>query len=615
VIDLGGAAGTVLNQARVEKNAVLNDGDQLTFGEYRIEVGLAPFEPAMQQAGVDAEMHAGPSVAEVVAVYNRTVLDVQHVGQTKNRRSSAPALLAFGGLLMLAGAGAFANDAIQDWDAHAAARTEAAASGRPAPAEPGTGFGGLGVVLAFLGLVPFGLGVVRLGDRGLSRYTIGEAEGAAFTAPTRGLPNADDFALVEGGEHGDATLRFAPGMTGDVTLGDHSLTLAELVASGRAANDGRTFSFPLPEGARCKVEHEGLVFHVNSVPRAKHFASRSEADKPFWLFTAASLVGLGGLLTLAHLAMPDGESMGLDDRLAENRFVGYISQPDDAPEPEPIPDDTDEDQAEAGGQGRRHTGDEGRAGNPAVTKARGLYSMKGPKDAIPQIARDFDPSLAAREAGILGQMKQDSGHFLASPFGQAFAQGNEDEDVWGSLHGEEVGEAFGVGGLGLVGTGRGGGGTGAGTIGLGAVGLIGKGSGGGPGAGVGSGGDRYGNGGNGLAFNRKKKKIPRINIAKPIGGNGMDKDIIRRVVRAHINEIRHCYNQGLVRDPNMQGRVAIQFSIGPTGAVPKAFVSQQSIGDRSVASCMATAVKRWRFPRPPGGGHVIVTYPFVVNPG
>ncbi|WP_106093242.1 Ig-like domain-containing alpha-2-macroglobulin family protein [Enhygromyxa salina] len=58
-----------------------------------------------------------------------------------------------------------------------------------------------------------------------------------------------------------------------------------------------------------------------------------------------------------------------------------------------------------------------------------------------------------------------------------------DGDAWGGLMDEEIGEAYGVGGLGLRGTGRGGGGTGEGTIGLGNVGTIGKGGGGGSGYG------------------------------------------------------------------------------------------------------------------------------------
>jgi Ca-activated chloride channel family protein len=87
--------------------------------------------------------------------------------------------------------------------------------------------------------------------------------------------------------------------------------------------------------------------------------------------------------------------------------------------------------------------------------------------AIPQLARIVDPDAAARHAGILGVVAQESGHFLASPHGGAFAAGDDDEDVWGGLTGSEIGEASGVGGLGLSGTGRGGGGTGLGAIGFG----------------------------------------------------------------------------------------------------------------------------------------------------
>jgi TonB family protein len=233
--------------------------------------------------------------------------------------------------------------------------------------------------------------------------------------------------------------------------------------------------------------------------------------------------------------------------------------------------------------------------------------MKGPKDAIPQMARNFDPDMMARNAGILGMIQQDSGHFLASPYGGAFAVGNDDEDVWGGLTGTEIGEAFGVGGLGLVGTGRGGGGTGEGTIGLGNVGLIGKGGGGGTGSGYGR--------GSGAGFGGRGKRVPQVRQAMAQVKGALDKDIIRRIVRAHIMEVRHCYNQGLVRDPNLKGRVAVQFTIGPTGKVPVAVVAQSSLKDGSVANCVAKAVKRWTFPKPQGGGNVVVTYPFVLEPG
>ncbi len=242
---------------------------------------------------------------------------------------------------------------------------------------------------------------------------------------------------------------------------------------------------------------------------------------------------------------------------------------------------------------------------PQSASKAGLYAMKGPKDAIPSMARNFDPDTSFRDAGLLGMMAAESGHFLASPYGGAFAVGGDDNDVWGGLTGTEVGEAYGVGGLGLVGTGRGGGGTGEGTIGLGSTGLVGKGGGSGSGYGRGS----------GAGFGGRGTRVPTVRQAKAEVQGSLDKDIIRRIVRAHINEVRFCYNQGLARDPNAKGRIAVQFTIGATGSVPSAVVAETTMKDINVAHCITQAVRRWTFPKPPGGGNVVVTYPFILEPG
>ncbi len=95
----------------------------------------------------------------------------------------------------------------------------------------------------------------------------------------------------------------------------------------------------------------------------------------------------------------------------------------------------------------------------------------------------------------------------------------------------------------------------------------------------------------------------------------LDKDVIRKVVRAHINEIRVCYNHGLARDPTLAGKVGLQFTIGPDGTVTKSIVesSTLSAADRTTADCIAAAPLRWRFPEPEGGGSVIITYPFILE--
>jgi len=151
--------------------------------------------------------------------------------------------------------------------------------------------------------------------------------------------------------------------------------------------------------------------------------------------------------------------------------------------------------------------------------------------------------------------------------------------------GSETGEAYGVGGLGL------------GTEALGRGGGLGT------------------TGGGGTGFGHRGKKVPRVRGAKAKVKGALDKDIIRRIVRAHINEVRYCYNKGLVVDPSLEGRVAIQFTIGPTGKVPVAVVASTTLSDKKVGQCIAKSVKRWKFPKPTGGGVVVVTYPFVLSPG
>ncbi len=219
----------------------------------------------------------------------------------------------------------------------------------------------------------------------------------------------------------------------------------------------------------------------------------------------------------------------------------------------------------------------------------------GTTPAIPQMARTFDPASASDAWG---------GPLTNRPYSLKTFNLNDDEDVWGGLTGTEVGEAYGVGGLGLVGTGRGGGGVGEGAIGLGNTGLIGRG-----GGGASSG---YGRGA-GAGFGGRGRRIPRVRQVNAKVSGGMDKDIVRRIVRAHINEVRYCYNQGLARDPSLGGRVSIQFTIGPTGKVPVAVVAETTLRDKDFANCIAKAVKRWKFPKP-SASTVQVTSPFVLSP-
>jgi hypothetical protein len=111
------------------------------------------------------------------------------------------------------------------------------------------------------------------------------------------------------------------------------------------------------------------------------------------------------------------------------------------------------------------------------------------------------------------------------------------------------------------------------------------------------------------------RSAPRREATNVLVKGALSKVAIRRVVRAHLDEVRHCYNQRLVRNPTLAGRVVVQFTIGPRGDVPVAVVRESNLSDGSVGNCIAKAVKTWEFPAPEGGGNVVVSYPFALEPG
>jgi TonB family protein len=184
----------------------------------------------------------------------------------------------------------------------------------------------------------------------------------------------------------------------------------------------------------------------------------------------------------------------------------------------------------------------------------------------------------------------------------------EDEDsvaVLGSMWGDSIGEAFGAGGLGLVGTGTSDGGAGVGDgIGLGSIGTIGRGAGTGTGAGYGSGSGR---------LDRSPSRV-QVQPGETAVVGALDKDIIRRVVQRHMNRFRYCYERQLVTNPNLQGKVLVRFVISTTGAVSSAQDAGSTLPDEAVKACVLRTYQSMQFPAP-SGGIVVVTYPIVFHPG
>lgn len=165
------------------------------------------------------------------------------------------------------------------------------------------------------------------------------------------------------------------------------------------------------------------------------------------------------------------------------------------------------------------------------------------------------------------------------------------EEAPGALIGDQVGSNSGHGGLGLRGTGGGGGGVGEGTIGLGRFG-----SGGGSGSGSGA-------------------VVPRVRPGVAGVTGSLSPEIIQRVVRRHINEVRYCYERALTEAPALAGRIEAIWTIAADGSVPVATIASDTVGSDAVSRCLVSVIHRWTFPAPEGGGIVRVTYPFVFGAG
>ncbi|MBX7196251.1 MAG: DUF2330 domain-containing protein, partial [Sandaracinaceae bacterium] len=96
-----------------------------------------------------------------------------------------------------------------------------------------------------------------------------------------------------------------------------------------------------------------------------------------------------------------------------------------------------------------------------------------------------------------------------------------------------------------------------------------------------------------------------------VSGGGLSSEVVRRVMRRHINEIRFCYEQELASIPTMSGIAELTFTISEEGTVSEAEVTLPSPGlSPRVVGCIRLALRRWSFPSAEGGvahAHAAVT--------
>jgi hypothetical protein len=315
--------------------------------------------------------------------------------------------------------------------------------------------------------------------------------------------------------------------------------------------------------------------------------------------TGAVALGTLLLLLLVRAVPSDPHALSLDDVGRSLRMAAAHVIPPVVAEPAHVAGRG----PAGGGAPTASAGPRGAAGDRAARPADARRATKGP--AVRQDARAV--AAFVRDSSLLAVLDGQRGGAFAEVIAEAPALGDQAEDVLAHLDGRVVASAYGVGGLDVSGTGEGGADTGrpmlGGAPGLPTIGRF-----------AGESGRERGYRDNVGPLARREPRALQFIVQPTIVRGSLDKEIVRRIVRQHLNEVRFCYEQALVRRPSLAGRIVAQFTIAPTGRVLASALQSSSLGEASVDACIVEATRRWEFPRPAGGGVVVVSYPFQLSP-
>ncbi len=276
-----------------------------------------------------------------------------------------------------------------------------------------------------------------------------------------------------------------------------------------------------------------------------------------------------------------------------------------------------------GGTVTRAKGEEGSMGNPNSKPSGARYGVMGPSDGkndSPAREETKKALAEAQEFGMIGLMNTPAGgdpNAPAAPWGRddkapaapaaAASAASPPADALsarGNMWGDQIGDSFGAGGVGLKGVGEGGGGRSEG-IGLGNIGTLGHGAGTGTGQGFGSGSGRLGG--------AHSSKAPTIRQGAITVNGRLPPEVISRIVRQNFGRFRLCYENGLRSNPTLQGRVATRLVIGRDGAVSQSSDGGSDLPDQAVVACVVRSFGSLSFPQPEGG-IVTVVYPVIFAP-
>ena len=436
-----------------------------------------------------------------------------------------------------------------------------------------------------IGIVQGGRIVEERLVRKRENISVGWSSKATFAVPSEALPK--EWLLFEITPKGYVA-RFADAMDARIAVGNEVISLAQLKQAGRIRRQGPAWLLLLDERSRGKITVGDLTILFQFVippppqprPRLPASVRGSWLTGMDWAFTA-----IGAISLLAHMAFviylrnvdwprkPDIEEI-------PDRFVQMVvkAKPPEPPKTEKVTDEKSEEKTE-------------QKVVATTTKKAAAPKKEISAEEKARIDAERRARLAeqVRNTGILKLLgaKADGSGSIADVLGK----GDVDRDQEKAFQG--------VGGLTVATSDAVLRGVKSGTGGSGKVADI--------GSLRGVGNIASGNTGAGAT---EKRVTGVVRHEAPAVDGELDPALVSKEVRARIGAVKACYERALKRNPNLSGKVKVRWTITAAGTVSGVDISDDSMGDSEVSSCIKQLVARWRFPAP-SGGSVEVEFPFV----
>jgi pSer/pThr/pTyr-binding forkhead associated (FHA) protein len=626
VIDMGSVEGTFVNGKRVNKGAVVS-GDEITLGGTKLVVELGGAKAEARIAAESSGLYTpAPVVAPSSAPAPRRTMAFQTFTDLPAAQAAAPVLAP--SPAPIAAPPVISAPVVVPAPVPAMPPTATPAppamlhpsvphSGEapePAPTHRRTRTGKkLNVALSHKG-TKTSVHAVADGEEGVevrvfwdqtllssafrplgTPIVVGASRRADVAVSGEEVPGGDLTIVRSDPKTKEIEVRFPRSSEGELAVGDAApVRLSTLLSQGKA----HPLSSP-PDCAEFALPPDALVWFGLGALRLEVERKRNpkRVVVPFWADVDFRFINITLLIAFAMLAfIISAATLPLDtdttqDDLFRNphAMAKFVVKPPEKTRSAYV-EKLEGKAKEKGETSARHADNEGKMGKKTALAAK---TKSAPK------AIDVNAKEVVKNSGLIKLLGSGSASGLSTIFGHG-GLGGDLKGAIGNMFGPAVGDAQGLGGLGLRGTGVGGGGVGN-TIGIGDIGTKGR------GGGLAGYGHGLGN------LGRKSGSDVAISSGNPVVEGSMDKELIRRVIHSHANQVRFCYESELQRHPGLNGKVTVKFVIQSNGTVSHAGVDSSSLGNANVEGCIVSRVYQWQFPKPKGGGIVQVNYPFLLK--